>query len=56
MSEFTFAQDVHTLKYIYGEQMGYLISKHQITIEQAREIMIKLGFEKGLDKQLQQED
>lgn len=55
MSVFTFAKDVTTLKYIYGKDLEFLILKHQITMEEAMGTMIKIGFQKGLDKKLEDE-
>ena len=48
MSIFTFVKDVTTLKYIYREHLDYLIEKHKITMEEAMNVMIKIGFEQGL--------
>jgi hypothetical protein len=49
MSEFSFAQDVNTLKYINGKDLQFLVEKHGITMEQAMDVMQKLGFDKGMD-------
>ena len=48
MSIFSFAKDVTTLKYIYGEHLDFLVEKHKVTMEEAMEVMIKIGFEQGL--------
>jgi len=55
MSIFTFAQDVNTLKHVYESQLVYLIKQHNIPVSAAFDTMLKLGFNRGLTKQLEAE-
>ncbi len=50
MSEFSFGQDVNTLKYLNESNLNYLLEEHKISFEQAAKIMIKLGFSIGKDE------
>ncbi len=47
MSNISFALDVITLGYIYNEKLEYLVVKHGITMEEANDVLIKIGFSQG---------
>lgn len=56
MSKLTFAQDVNTLKYLYTDQLEYLLHEHNITKEEVGLILKQLGFQEIVAEPLEQED
>ncbi len=51
MSVVSFIEDISTLKYIYKDQIDYLLEKHRVKFEDVSDAMLKLGWEKGRDRE-----